>query len=291
MVGDVAERCRVEPKPGRRDAVEHLSGLDVADLEAEEVPRRGERERLGCVDRERPDTGVVEGPDLPDDPAGRCARDLEVGGVDAAEVDVLAVGADDRLVWARAALDRACDLPGGWVDDLPGAAVGGFSDGHVDLAAVGGDRDVVDAGLVLASPERDPGDEVVGEHRPGTCGSSGAAVGDEQCGGGGIDGESANRETRKRDLPDVAVVVIDVVDLDAAAGEDILEVPGRRRTRAESCRQQHAGMGGRSQSGFDRAETKYDDGYDERHLERIPMPTAAPKRTDMVGIANLESTR
>ena len=50
-------------------------------------------------------------------------------------------------------------------------------------------------------------------------------------------------------------------------------------------------MGRRTQSGFGRAETEYDHGYDERHLERIPMPTAASRRTDMVGIAKLDSTR
>ena len=51
---------------GDLDAVQHLAGLDVADLEAEQIVDVDEAERLRAVDRERPD-GVAERTDAADD--------------------------------------------------------------------------------------------------------------------------------------------------------------------------------------------------------------------------------
>ncbi len=101
-------------------------------------------------------------------------------------------------------------------------------DSHVDLPAVRRERDIVDAGRVIAPPECPSGDQIVGEHRAGARCASRATVCNEQRRFRGVGYEPADRKIGKRDLPQVAVAVIDVIDLDSAGAEDVFEVANNR---------------------------------------------------------------
>src|SRR5207245_217709 len=131
---------------GDRDAVQHLAGHDAADLEAEEARRRVEGERLRTVDREWPaGAWAVQRPDLLDDLVCCAAGHVEVRGVDATEIHVLAVLAHDRVVSTRGALDSSGDASCRGVDDAPGPFARTLPGRHVDGLPVRGDRHAVDA--------------------------------------------------------------------------------------------------------------------------------------------------
>src|SRR5690242_13839357 len=154
MAGDMAEPFRVEREAHDWNRVEHLSGEDAADLEAEEAFRGREGERLRAVDHERPHTGGIEWSDLAYHLVGRGARDLEVGRVHAAQVEVPAVGTQNRVVGTCGPMDRATCRPairGG--DNAPRARARHLARRHVDPTPVPADRHAVNSEPVRAVPK------------------------------------------------------------------------------------------------------------------------------------------
>ena len=85
---------------GDLDAVQHLAGRDVADLEAEQAVDVDEAQRLRAVDRERPDR-AAERPDAADDGVGCRIGDGQDRRLQAGQIDALAVGTVDGVVRAR----------------------------------------------------------------------------------------------------------------------------------------------------------------------------------------------
>ena len=100
MAGAAVPLGRPLLKPRHLDAIQLLARLQVAHLEAEQLVDVHEAERLGAVDRERPDARG-ERADRADDLVRLRIGDRQGRRIQPGEIGFLAVRADDRVVRAR----------------------------------------------------------------------------------------------------------------------------------------------------------------------------------------------
>ena len=128
-----------------------LPGLQVADLEAEQLVDVHEAQRLRAVDGERPDRRR-ERPDLVDDLVRLRVRDEQQRRLQPGQVHPRAVEAARPCCaprsWSRSS---AITLPGRGVDDVPDVLL---ERRHVERLAVGRDRHAVAALRQFLAPRR-----------------------------------------------------------------------------------------------------------------------------------------
>lgn len=223
--------------------MELLAGSRIANLEAHDVVRVDEVERLRAVDRMRPDHRH-ERADTLDDLVGRCVDHGQHVVLGRCAIRPFAIKAHDCVVAATcvADVDLGDELARGCVDDFVVRIRAPPAGGHVEFPSVGRDLNAIAAALglgIVVLPESFLGDEIhAGEfgvsvsvvelvgHRTGTDAARATHVGD-------VDGSHE------------LVPVVDIEDVDpmtfAASGTvrngDVEEMLfGSRRTDRE-CRQ------------------------------------------------------
>ena len=216
-------------KPWHLDAVQLLAGLQVADLEAEQLVDVDEAQRLRAVDGERPDRRR-ERADLVDDLVRLRVGDEQQRRLQPGQVHPRAVEADRPCCARRSSVSIvAITFAGRGVDDVPGVLL---ERRHVEHLAVGRDRHAVAALRQFLLPERLLGHQIDAVERFGRGEVELASVAALATDALDVVAASSRLLAVGGDALDELVPVVDVEDQDAGAAElQVVADAGARRRR------------------------------------------------------------
>src|SRR5581483_3412323 len=169
-----------------------------------------------------------------------------------------------------------------------------LSGGHVDPPAVAADGEAVDAGVVRPLPEHLAALEVVGEQRAVAVFPAVASVADvEPVLLEAYPDAADSVELWQADVLDEPVSAVDVVDVEAAVGEDVLVVPYQRRSprrdsRRLACRgrRRHRYRAGGRPATAVRGRGPADRDRERRSRDDDPRPPRTPRRPQGSNLEN-----